>query len=145
MPAVWGQYEGNYKENKFHGRGVYVTRRGRYEGYFEDGLKHGGWRLPFMTLRPPCCPPCRAPLPASAGPQGALRFLPPLPESLSHSPTHTRTSPTSPLWAGRGVMEWFSGGLYVGMWAKGLMEGNGKFTSIDGKVYEVRPRSPARP
>jgi hypothetical protein len=38
-------------------------------------------------------------------------------------------------------MEWFSGGLYVGMWAKGLMEGNGKFTSIDGKVYEVRVAS----
>ncbi len=62
-----------------------VTRRGRYEGFFEDGLK-----------------------------------------------------------SGRGVMEWFSGGLYLGTWQAGLMHGTGKFTSVDGKCYEVRLRGGAR-
>ena len=39
---------------------------------------------------------------------------------------------------GKGVMEWHAGGLYMGTWDCGLMHGKGKYTSIDGKQYEVR-------
>ena len=34
-------YTGNFHQDKFHGVGVHVYRRGRYEGTYKDGKKHG--------------------------------------------------------------------------------------------------------
>jgi hypothetical protein len=43
------QFEGQYKDNKFHGFGVYTTRRGKYEGEFYNGLKHGRGRMEWYS------------------------------------------------------------------------------------------------
>ncbi len=39
------EYEGEFKNNKYHGFGVLVDGLERYEGYFSKGLKNGSGKL----------------------------------------------------------------------------------------------------
>ncbi len=41
-------YKGEFKDNKFHGKGVYHYRSGKiFDGYFMNGKKHGKGTITF--------------------------------------------------------------------------------------------------
>jgi hypothetical protein len=111
LPRDDVQYEGDYVENRFHGIGVYTTRRGRYEGSFHEGVKQGGVARCLAAVH------------------ALLR-------RVGRSSRASRLCVCVCVCAGMGTMEWHAGGQYVGEWLAGCMHGFGKYTSFDGKLYE---------
>lgn len=45
---ISGEYEGEYLNGKFHGKGVYTHNNRRYEGSFMDGMFHGQGTLTIL-------------------------------------------------------------------------------------------------
>lgn len=96
-------YEGEWKDNKIHGRGLYIYSNGdKYEGSFVNAMKHGEGKISFGSQS------------LWAGDEYTGEFI-------------------NDKFHGQGVYIYSNGGRYVGEFQDNKKHGPGKITYADGE------------